>query len=99
MTGVSRKKLPSVVITENFWMNLLAEPMKTTIRSLQGAVVEDDEHSSMDEDRYYGYGIVGDMVIMVSYTERSPRTRIISARPAEGWEEDKYYGNIRNLNA
>lgn len=51
----------------------------------------DLEHS-IDEDRYKVYGKV-DNVLVVIYTKRGIKTRIISARKAKPSERRKYYGN------
>ena len=51
----------------------------------------DIEHS-INEDRYKVYGKVND-VLLVIYTEREKKTRIISARKATPTERRKYYGN------
>ena len=51
----------------------------------------DDEHSD-DEDRWKVLGKV-DSVLLVIYTEREDRTRIISARRADKDERRIYYGN------
>jgi uncharacterized DUF497 family protein len=54
----------------------------------------DDYHSS-EEDRYITIGMVDNilMVIMVVYTERDERIRLISARKATKREKEDYYGN------
>ena len=54
-------------------------------------VFHDDEHSD-DEDRWQIIGLVED-VLLVVYTEREDRTRIISARRADKDERRIYYGN------
>ena len=51
----------------------------------------DDEHSD-DEDRWKVLGKV-DSVLLVIYTDRDDRTRIISARRADKDERRIYYGN------
>jgi len=56
----------------------------------------DEEHSSLDEERYIGFGLSGgQVVIMTSYTERG-RTRLISARFASKQEEEIYYDARKN---
>ena len=45
-----------------------------------------------DEDRWDVIGMV-DSVLVVIYTERGERTRLISARKAEPEERSRYYGN------
>ena len=51
----------------------------------------DDEHSD-DEDRWKVLGKVDD-ILLVIYTDREDRTRIISARKAKPKERRIYYGN------
>ena len=51
-----------------------------------------DETHSVDEERYYTIGKVGDIMFVV-YTERGEFLRLISARLATKQEEDAYYGN------
>ena len=51
----------------------------------------DWEHS-IDEDRYRIIGKVKNILVVI-YTERGVKTRIISARKAEDWEERLYYGD------
>ena len=50
----------------------------------------DEEHSD-DEDRWQVIGMV-DEILFVIYTERSDKTRIISARRADKKERRRYYG-------
>ncbi|MCD7772694.1 MAG: BrnT family toxin [Ruminococcus sp.] len=54
-----------------------------------------DEYHSNDEDRYITIGMADNVlvVIMVVYTEREDRIRLISARKATKREKEKYYGN------
>jgi uncharacterized DUF497 family protein len=53
----------------------------------------DDSEGSMDgEERRQTLGKVG-KVLFVVYTERGDKTRIISARLANGQEKRSYYGN------
>jgi uncharacterized DUF497 family protein len=56
----------------------------------------DRENSSMEEDRYQGIGRIGTGTFFISYTERPPRTRIISAREVEPFEEDEYDEHIKH---
>ena len=51
-----------------------------------------DEDHSDEEDRWQVIGMV-DNIIVVIYTDREDRTRIISARHAKKDERRKYYGN------
>ena len=54
----------------------------------------DVEHSTVDEERVNIIGRVSDMLILfVVVTDKSGRTRIISARKAERDEEAEYYEN------
>jgi uncharacterized DUF497 family protein len=56
----------------------------------------DDAHSTIEEDRIIGIGILqGILILYVAYTERDERTRIISARKASPREEAKYYEQIK----
>lgn len=56
----------------------------------------DLKHSSF-EDRWNIYGLVGDTVFRVTYTEKGDVTRIISARKAEDNEiEEYFYGYDKN---
>ncbi len=51
-----------------------------------------DEQHSVEEDRFYTIGRVGN-VLFVVYTERGKTIRLISARIATKEEEELYYGN------
>ena len=50
-----------------------------------------DEKHSQDEERWQVIGMV-DEILFVIYTERSDKTRIISARRADKKERRRYYG-------
>ena len=52
----------------------------------------DFEHSSINEDRYKVFGKVNDILVVV-YTERGIKTRIITAWIAEAHERKIYYGD------
>lgn len=54
-----------------------------------------DEYHSGEEERYITIGMVDNvlMVIMVVYTERDDKIRLISARKATKREKEDYYGN------
>ena len=52
----------------------------------------DEEHSSLEEDRFITIGKVKD-VLFVVYTDVNDITRIISARLADSDEKRDYYGN------
>ena len=55
--------------------------------------IEDyDFAHSIFEDRYKVIGKVKNILVVI-YTVRGQKTRIISARQAEGWEAAIYYGN------
>ena len=49
-----------------------------------------DELHSNNEDRFKIIGKVGEILVVI-YTERGDRNRIISARRAEKYEEEEYY--------
>lgn len=56
-----------------------------------------DEENSIEEDRYNTIGLVGDILFVVYSDRQINKTdyiRIISARPAYGWEKDAYNDNI-----
>ena len=55
----------------------------------------DDFHSD-DEDRIKVIGKVGQILVVI-YTERTDRLRIISARLAKKLEKEKYYGQYSYL--
>ena len=55
-----------------------------------------DELHSDYEDRWKVIGKVRDVLVVI-YTERSEKYRIISARYATSDEEDEYYGQYPNL--
>ena len=55
----------------------------------------DDEHS-IGEERIKIVGMV-EKVLTVIYTERGEVNRIISARPADKYEKEDYYGQFSNI--
>jgi uncharacterized protein len=55
------------------------------------ALVEEDISADFDEDRFLATGMVGDTLIMVVFTERGSRIRLISARRATSHEQRRYY--------
>jgi uncharacterized DUF497 family protein len=57
------------------------------------ALVEEDVDADPREDRFLATGMVGDTLIMVVYTERGSRVRLISARRATVHEQRRYYGS------
>ena len=59
----------------------------------------DDTHSSVNEERYFSVGnIRGIVIIAVSHTEKSGKTRIISARKAEPKLQEVYNAYIKQIN-
>ncbi len=61
---------------------VFADPLELTI--------QDPDHSS-DEDRFLNLGISSNgRLLVVSFTERSQRIRLISARPATPGERRQY---------
>lgn len=53
--------------------------------------IHDEKHSSIDEDRFLGFGRINDMLIITTcFTERE-RIRLISARKATSSERRLYY--------
>lgn len=56
-----------------------------------------DENHSLYEDRYITIGLINEVpvVIMVVYTEREQRIRIISARKATPKERRLYYESLQ----
>jgi len=55
-----------------------------------------DELYSEDEDRWKVIGKVRDILVVI-YTERDEKYRLISARLANKREEEEYYGQYPNL--
>ena len=55
-----------------------------------------DEIHSDDEDRYKIIGKVREILVVI-YTERGDRNRIISARQADKDEEAEYYDQFRDF--
>ncbi|MEG1942856.1 MAG: BrnT family toxin [Angelakisella sp.] len=56
-----------------------------------------DEVHSTDENRYITIGAINGLtvvVVMVVYTERTEKIRLISARKATPEERSLYYGNL-----
>lgn len=59
--------------------------------------IEDyDELHSEDEDRWKVVGKVRDVLVVI-YTERMEKYRLISARLANKREEEEYYGQYQDL--
>ncbi len=58
----------------------------------------DEEHSS-DEDRYYGIGCLnGVFFVLVFFTERNERIRLISARQADKELQEAYNDYFKKTN-
>jgi len=55
-----------------------------------------DELHSNDEDRWKVVGKVRNVLVVI-YTERGEKYRLISARLANKHEEDEYYGQYPNI--
>lgn len=53
-----------------------------------------EDEGDYDELRWITIGRVGLIVMVVVYTDRDGRERIISARKADPQEEQRYYGRI-----
>ncbi|GHV86638.1 hypothetical protein AGMMS50230_22460 [Spirochaetia bacterium] len=52
----------------------------------------DDKHSTLNEDRLMLVGFAKNSILLISFTQPEPETvRIISARRANKYEEEKYY--------
>jgi uncharacterized protein len=56
-------------------------------------LVEEDLSADFGEDRFLATGMVGDTIVVVAYTERGSRVRLISARRATSYEQRRYYGS------
>jgi uncharacterized protein len=54
-------------------------------------VIDQDTSGDYGEDRFLATGIVEGLLIVVVYTERGERIRIISARKANSHEQREYY--------
>ena len=58
----------------------------------------DFEHS-LEEDRYYGIGnLNGILIILVFFSEKGERIRLISARQAEHEAQEAYYDYFKKIN-
>jgi uncharacterized DUF497 family protein len=55
------------------------------------ALVEQDLGEAFGEDRFVATGMVEGLIIVVVYTERGERIRLISARKANSNEQRRYY--------
>jgi uncharacterized DUF497 family protein len=56
---------------------------------------EVEDHGDYDEERMVVTGRVGAIILVVVYTERNGKERVISARKAEPREEKHYYARQR----
>ena len=61
----------------------------------RGIVEELDLNSDSDEERVIAYCLLEGQVLVVVYTLRGERYRIISARKADKYEQDHYYRENR----
>lgn len=59
------------------------------------AIARPDRRRDYGEERYIGIGRVESAVIVVAWTERRGRLRLISARPASRKERQLYRGKTR----
>jgi uncharacterized DUF497 family protein len=50
-------------------------------------------HSGFFEDRWKAFGLVDSTLVMVNYTIRGGRIRLISARKTKPAEKETYHGN------
>jgi uncharacterized protein len=53
-----------------------------------------DERKDYDEVRWFSLGLLEDVVVAVSHTDRDERIRIISMRKAERYESEIYFTQI-----
>lgn len=67
------------------------------IRIFAGPTVEMlDDRFDYGETRFIALGLLNGVVLVVAYTERREALRIISARKATKYEEEKYFEEIAN---
>ena len=67
------------------------------IRIFDGPTVEMlDDRFDYGETRFIALGLLNGVVFVVAYTERRDAVRIISARKATKYEEEKYFEEIAN---
>ena len=55
-----------------------------------------DENHSDNEERWKVIGMVMNVLVVI-YTERGEKLRLISARKAEKYEQEEYYGQYSDL--
>ncbi len=51
----------------------------------------DEDDPDLDEQRWLKVGMVNGVILAVVYTERGFRIRMISARKAKSYEQDRYH--------
>lgn len=59
------------------------------------AISREDLREDYGEQRFLQIGMAGDQVLVVAYTMRGERIRIISARRAEAFERRRYHEDER----
>lgn len=65
------------------------------VRIWDGPMLEQiDPREDLAEDRYRGIGLLDDRCVVVAFTWRGPRIRMISARKAERHERQAYYESL-----
>jgi uncharacterized DUF497 family protein len=57
-------------------------------------LVDLDDREDYGEERWVGIGWLGDILIVVVWTESEDSIRIISARKANGYERRRYQENL-----
>lgn len=55
-----------------------------------------DDRENYGEERFIGNGQIGEAVVVVAYTIRRERIRLISARKASGREMREYYEHLQD---
>ena len=53
-----------------------------------------DDPEDYGEDRWFTLGLLEDVVVAVSHTDRTERIRVISMRKAERYESEIYYAQL-----
>lgn len=68
---------------------------RTACKIWMGTVLDGpDDREDYGEDRYIAYGAIDNRIIVVVYTWRGDRRRIISARKATSYERQAYYSAL-----
>ncbi len=62
----------------------------------QDTVIIEDNRLNYDEKRWLALGLLKERVVVVVYTERHPKLRIISIRKATKYEQRVYFEQIVN---